>query len=125
MPVPRHISKKRRFDGECRASEITFLLRKARKAYTKLLAWPDGEVPRVNGGLENRCARKRTEGSNPSLRQSTPNPPLVRLRLARQPCSSFGGASMKDFADKVAVISGGANGIGLDIGKCLAAKISR
>ena len=29
---------------------------------------------------------------------------------------------MKDFADKVAVISGGANGIGLDIGKCLAAE---
>ena len=29
---------------------------------------------------------------------------------------------MKDFTDKVAVISGGANGIGLDIGKCLAAE---
>ena len=29
---------------------------------------------------------------------------------------------MKNFTDKVAVISGGANGIGLDIGKCLAAE---
>ena len=49
--------------------------------------WRDAGVVE-RGGLENRCARKRTEGSNPSLsasRLSKQNPPELTLdhRLCR------------------------------------------
>ncbi len=46
------------------------------------------------GGLENRCARKRTEGSNPSLSASSPQKtilcfPFIIAKKASD-CAVFG-----------------------------------
>ena len=86
MPVPRHISEKRRMDGECRASEIIgFCCAKRARLYTKLLAWPDGEVPEwLNGAVSKTVVR----ASVPRVR--IPLSPPVNTEPA--PCASPAGA---------------------------------
>ena len=111
-------------DGECRASEIIgFCCAKRARLYTKLLAWPDGEVPEwLNGAVSKTVVRASVPRVRTSLSASQHRTRPLCVSGWRASLAALWEGQHENFADKVAVISGGANGIGLDIGKCLAAE---